>query len=77
MAPSSAITTRVHEFHDSANVKASALRPAMPLYVLSIDPENNRVVVGDDDALRTTMFEVEDVNWVSIRKTRLRRFARK
>ena len=36
-----------------------------PLYVLSIDPENNRVVVGDDSALRTTVFEVEDVNWVS------------
>jgi len=39
-----------------------------PLYVLSIDPENNRVVVGDDDALRTTTFEVEDVNWLSIEK---------
>jgi len=39
-----------------------------PLYVLSIDPENNRVVVGDDSALRTTVFEVEDVNWVSCAK---------
>src|SRR5271156_3604101 len=29
-----------------------------PLYVLSIDPAKNRVVVGDDDALRTTSFEV-------------------
>jgi tRNA-specific 2-thiouridylase len=37
-----------------------------PLYVLSIDPEKNRVVVGDDDALRTKTFEVNDVNWVSI-----------
>ena len=37
-----------------------------PLYVLSIDPQRNRVVVGDDDALGTTAFEVEDVNWVSI-----------
>src|SRR5271155_5738742 len=37
-----------------------------PLYVLSIDPPNNRVVVGDDDALRTTSFEVNGVNWVSI-----------
>jgi tRNA-specific 2-thiouridylase len=37
-----------------------------PLYVLSIHPEKNRVVVGDDDALRTTSFEVNDVNWVSI-----------
>jgi tRNA-specific 2-thiouridylase len=39
-----------------------------PLYVLSIDPEKNRVVVGDDSALRTTIFEVEDVNWVSCAK---------
>ena len=37
-----------------------------PLYVLSIDPQKNRVVVGDDDSLRTTIFEVNDVNWVSV-----------
>jgi len=37
-----------------------------PLYVLSIDPERNRVIVGDDSALKTTTFEVEGVNWVSI-----------
>jgi tRNA-specific 2-thiouridylase len=37
-----------------------------PLYVVSIEPDSNRVVVGDDDALRTTAFEVENVNWVSI-----------
>jgi tRNA-specific 2-thiouridylase len=37
-----------------------------PLYVLSIEPANNRVVVGDDDSLRTTSFEVNIVNWVSI-----------
>jgi tRNA-specific 2-thiouridylase len=37
-----------------------------PLYVLSIDTQNNRVVVGDDAALRTVTFEVSDVNWVSI-----------
>jgi tRNA-specific 2-thiouridylase len=37
-----------------------------PLYVLAIEPHNNCVIVGDDDALRTTTFEVENVNWVSI-----------
>src|SRR5439155_4403704 len=37
-----------------------------PLYVLAIEPETNRVIVGDDDSLRTTTFEVESVNWVSI-----------
>jgi tRNA-specific 2-thiouridylase len=39
-----------------------------PLYVLSIDPEKNRVVVGEDDALRTTICEIEGVNWVSCEK---------
>jgi tRNA-specific 2-thiouridylase len=46
--------------------KGLGVAAGKPLYVLSIDSENNRVVVGDDDALRTTTFEVEDVNWVSI-----------
>jgi tRNA-specific 2-thiouridylase len=37
-----------------------------PIYVLSIDPEKNRVVVGEDQALRTSTFEIENVNWISI-----------
>ncbi|HXA83195.1 MAG TPA: aminomethyltransferase beta-barrel domain-containing protein, partial [Methylomirabilota bacterium] len=37
-----------------------------PVYVLSIDTENNRIIVGEDDALRTTTFEIENVNWISI-----------
>jgi tRNA-uridine 2-sulfurtransferase len=37
-----------------------------PLYVLAIEPHNNRVIVGDDNSLRTTTFEVENVNWISI-----------
>ena len=37
-----------------------------PLYVLSIDPQTNRVVVGEDGALRTASFEMEKVNWVSV-----------
>ena len=37
-----------------------------PLYVLAIDAERNRVVVGADEALRTRSFEVEDTNWVSV-----------
>jgi tRNA-uridine 2-sulfurtransferase len=37
-----------------------------PLYVLAIEPHNNRVIVGDDDSLRTTTFEVQNVNWISI-----------
>jgi tRNA-uridine 2-sulfurtransferase len=37
-----------------------------PVYVLSIDTENNRIIVGEDDALRTSAFEIENVNWISI-----------
>jgi tRNA-specific 2-thiouridylase len=36
-----------------------------PLYVLSIDPETNRIVVGEDDVLRKAVCEVEGVNWIS------------
>jgi tRNA-specific 2-thiouridylase len=37
-----------------------------PVYVLGIDPEKNRIIVGEDDSLRTTSFEIENVNWISI-----------
>jgi tRNA-specific 2-thiouridylase len=39
-----------------------------PLYVLSIDPQNNRVVVGEDGVLRKTICEVEGINWISCEK---------
>jgi tRNA-uridine 2-sulfurtransferase len=35
------------------------------LYVLSIDAQTNRVVVGEDQALHKTTCEIQDVNWVS------------
>jgi tRNA-specific 2-thiouridylase len=49
-----------------------------PLYVLSIDPEKNRLVVGEDDVLRKTNCELTDVNWVSVEKPQvpLRVFAK-
>jgi tRNA-uridine 2-sulfurtransferase len=37
-----------------------------PVYVLAIDPEKNRVIVGEDNSLRTTSFKIENVNWISI-----------
>jgi tRNA-uridine 2-sulfurtransferase len=37
-----------------------------PMYVLAIDTEKNRVVVGKDDSLRTNVLEIEGVNWISI-----------
>src|SRR5271168_2480880 len=55
----------VHQFTIGQR-KGLGFAAGKPLYVLSIDPQKNRVVVGDDDALRTTSFEVSGVNWVSI-----------
>jgi len=37
-----------------------------PVYVLAIDTEKNRIVVGEDEALRTAILEIEGVNWISI-----------
>jgi len=37
-----------------------------PVYVLAIDTVKNRIVVGEDDALRTAILEIEGVNWISI-----------
>ncbi|HWW17115.1 MAG TPA: tRNA 2-thiouridine(34) synthase MnmA [Candidatus Saccharimonadales bacterium] len=36
-----------------------------PQYVIAIDREKNRVVVGDDETLRTTTCDVRDVNWIA------------
>jgi tRNA-specific 2-thiouridylase len=37
-----------------------------PIYVLAIDTEKDRIIVGKDEALRTRTFEIEGVNWISI-----------
>ncbi len=37
-----------------------------PVYVVAIDTANNRVIVGGDEALRTSTFEIAGVNWISI-----------
>lgn len=36
-----------------------------PLYVIKIDAENNRVIVGDESALASTSFTIRDVNWLA------------
>jgi tRNA-uridine 2-sulfurtransferase len=43
-----------------------------PVYVLAIEPEKNRVIVGEDEALRSTVLEIENVNWVSIAEPQAR-----
>jgi len=46
--------------------KGLGFASAKPVYVLALDTENNRVIVGDDGALRKAEFAVETVNWISI-----------
>ncbi|MDP9147510.1 MAG: tRNA 2-thiouridine(34) synthase MnmA [Acidobacteriota bacterium] len=54
----------VHQFTIGQR-KGLGFSSAKALYVLSIDTQKNRVVVGEDNALRKTVAEVEGVNWVS------------
>jgi tRNA-specific 2-thiouridylase len=46
--------------------KGIGVAAGRPLYVLSLDRTNNRLVVGEDQDLRSTTCEVRDVNWISI-----------
>src|ERR1700736_2554358 len=54
----------VHQFTIGQR-KGLGFAAGKPLYVLSIDRENNRVVVADDESLRTTTCEVENINWIA------------
>jgi tRNA-uridine 2-sulfurtransferase len=57
--------TGVHNFTIGQR-KGLGFTTGQPVYVVAIDTENNRITVGEDEALRATSFEVENVNWVSI-----------
>lgn len=35
-----------------------------PLYVIKIDPENRRVIVGPEEELASTKFNIKEVNWL-------------
>jgi tRNA-uridine 2-sulfurtransferase len=54
----------VHQFTIGQR-KGLGFAAGKPLYVLAIDRENNRVVVGDDESLRTATCEVDNVNWIA------------
>ena len=58
----------VHQFTIGQR-KGLGFAAGKPLYVLAIDRENNRVVVGDDESLRTATCEVENVNWIALEAT--------
>jgi len=44
--------------------KGLGISVGRPLYVVSLDRERNRVVVGEDGELRGSQCEVRDVNWI-------------
>ena len=39
---------------------------ARPRYVVDLDPETNRVIVGDVEDLTSEEFEVDQVNWITV-----------
>jgi tRNA-uridine 2-sulfurtransferase len=59
----------VHQFTIGQR-KGLGFAVGKPLYVLAIDREKNRVVVGDDESLRRTTCEVEEVNWIALAEPR-------
>ena len=36
-----------------------------PLFVIRLDPDTNRVIVGPNEALAVTQFQIRDVNWLT------------
>lgn len=46
--------------------KGLGVNSTNPLYVLQIDPAENRVTVGGGEELATTRFRARDLNWITI-----------
>jgi tRNA-specific 2-thiouridylase len=54
----------VHQFTIGQR-KGLGFSTGKALYVLGLDVEKNRVIVGEDDDLRATDCELEGVNWIA------------
>ena len=54
----------VHQFTIGQR-KGLGFAAGKPMYVVALDREKNRVIVGDHLALRTTTCEVENINWIA------------
>jgi len=52
------------EFYTIGQRKGLGLSSPQPLYVVELDAQNNRVVVGDDSALDRDEFTVDRCNWI-------------
>jgi tRNA-specific 2-thiouridylase len=52
------------EFYTIGQRKGLGISAPKPLYVINLDAENNRVIVGDDSALDRDEFVVDRCNWI-------------
>ena len=52
------------EFYTIGQRKGLGITTPKPVYVIELDVENNRVIVGDDSALDRDEFTVERCNWI-------------
>jgi tRNA-specific 2-thiouridylase len=58
-----------HQFFTIGQRRGLGIALGRPSYVIAIDPERNRVVIGGDDDLRCAEFQVEETNWIEARPT--------
>ena len=54
------------EFYTIGQRRGLRISAARPLYVVDLDPEQNRVLVGDDSDLERTEFVVDRCNWIGL-----------
>jgi tRNA-uridine 2-sulfurtransferase len=52
------------EFYTIGQRKGLGIAAAKPLYVVDLDAQNNRVIVGDESMLEREEFTVERCNWI-------------
>jgi tRNA-specific 2-thiouridylase len=52
------------EFYTIGQRKGLGITTPKPVYVVELDAENNRVVVGDETALDRNEFTVDRCNWI-------------
>jgi len=52
------------EFYTIGQRKGLGITTGKPLYVIELDPETNRVIVGDDNLLKKDEFIVDRCNWI-------------
>ena len=56
--------TGIHQFTVGQRRGLNVGGSAAPLYVLSLDPQTNQVVIGEKADLEQASFRVTDVNWI-------------